>query len=291
MAEQQFTQEDLTAFNQDSQSLDQMPMEGPEPKKKTAATPAPALEVQQPKIGEIPGMPATKTVKQVLPKEEEWSPAKIADLKGFEVAAETLATFEKSERGGYTTPSAGIGGVPSMASGGGMVFQSDAEGQKWLQGVKSQKAQAAVIKNQEIKKLSGVAEKITDNIFGSIDDIVKQGGRVKKYIDKNVAGQDIINPGKLNEAIDRAVEANGGGRYAKEFIRSQVRSKADLVLATYLERDNINKITTGAITEDQQKNFYLDNTANFEKKIKSQVKIQDDILSKKVKDIKDKYYT
>jgi phage host-nuclease inhibitor protein Gam len=289
MAEQQFTQEDLTALNQDSQSLDQMPMQGPEPKKKPAATPAPSLEVQQPKIGEIPGMVTAKTVKQVIPKEEEWKPSKVADLKGFELAAETFATFEKAERGGYTTPSVGIGGVPSMATGG-MVFQSDSEGQKWLQGVKSQKAQAAVIKNQEIKKLSGVAEKITDNIFGSIDDIVKQGGRVKKYIDKNVSGQDIINPGKLNEAIDKAVEANGGGRYAKEFIRSQVRSKADLVLATYLERDNVNKITTGAITEEQQKKFYLDNTAKFEKQIKSQVKIQDDILGKKAEQIKQNYF-
>jgi len=284
MAEQQFTQEDLS---QDNQSLDQIPMEGPEPKPKQTA--APALKVQQPNFGEIPGMPTVKPVKQVLPKEEEWKPSKVADLKGFEVAAETFATFEKAERGGYTTPSVGIGGVPAMATGG-MVFQSDAEGQKWLQGVKSQKAQAAVIKNQEIKKLSGVAEKITDDIFGSIDDIVKQGGKVKKYIDKNVAGQDIINPGKLNAAIDRAVESNGGGRYAKEFIRSQVRSKTDLVLATYLERDNINKITTGAITEDQQKKFYLDNTAKFEKRIKSQVKIQDDILSKKVEGIKEKYF-
>ena len=76
MAEQQFTQEDLTALNQDSQSLDQMPMQGPVPKPKEAVKTAkidekkPLIPVGQQavSIGEFK-TPAQKSIEEEAVKE------------------------------------------------------------------------------------------------------------------------------------------------------------------------------------------------------------------------------
>lgn len=294
MAVQQFTQEDLS---QDNQSLDQVPMEGPEPKPKQTVVAAPALKVEQPKFGEIPVVPSFKPEKEqkVLPKEKEQPPIFLGDLSVAENTFKTFATFDSAEKAGATVASSMVG-MGAFMQPSQNVFASQADADAYKANIKRSKNEASIQKSQAVKQLSDgkTFQKLTDYLFGSPEEIIAQGGKVNKFIRKNRAGQDEIDPGLVRKEIDRVIEAKGnnGGRYMKELFGSRVASddNLDVVLSIYKNRDKINKAMPTSIPKDQIKGFMTEFEAKNASSFKSQLNTQDKLFSEKKEEIQQKYF-
>ena len=300
MAEQQFTQEELGQEQAPQQVFDSLPPTGPEPKPKQTVTPAPALvQEQQGMFGAMEKIsPATKqkAIKEekVLPQQKEQPPVFLGNLSGAEEIFKNFATFDSAEKSGATvgTTMMAMGGIAQPTQN---VFPTQAAANEYIAGVKRNKAQSSTLKNQTIQQITDgkLFQKLTDYLFGSPEEIIQQGGKVNKFITKNSAGQDIIDPGLVRKELEKVIGAKGnnGGSYMKAFFGSKVLSNdnLDVVLSIYKNRDKITKAMPTGIPKDQIRGFITEFEAKNASSLKSQIDTQDKLLDDKVKTIQQKY--
>jgi hypothetical protein len=296
MAEQLFPQEE-----QNQQPVfDSLPPSGPEPKPKQTVTPAPALVPEKQDMfsamGKISQTEPKKAVKEekVLPKQKEQPPIFLGDLSGAENTFKTFATFDSAEKAGATVASSMVG-MGAFVQPSQNVFPNQAAADAYKADIKTKKAQSSTAKNQTIQQISDskMFQKLTDYLFGSPEEIIQQGGKVNKFITKNSAGQDIINPGLVRKELDRVIEAKGnnGGRYMKEFFGARVLSQdnLDVIQSIYENRDKINKAMPTGIPKEQVRGFITEFESKNAASLKSQLGTQDKLYSGKVKEIQQKY--
>lgn len=294
MAEQQLTQEEL---GQEQQVFDSLPPVVPGPEPENTITPGPAIVPKQDMFGSTEQQLRPTAVKEqkVLPKEKERQPIFLGDLSQAEETFKNYATFDKAEKAKPVVSGGMIGGMGGFTAQN--VFPTQADADAYMAGVRQNKAKANVLKSQTIKQLtdSKSTQKLSDFIFGSTEDIIKQGGNVSKFIIKNSAGQDIIDPGKVRQEIDKVITAKGnnGGRYMREFFASKITSddNLDMILSVYKNRDKINKAMPTGVSKKEVDGFLTEKKAEMAPKLQSQIKVQDSLLSEKVENIKSKYST
>ena len=302
MAEQQFTQEELGQEQSQQPLFDSLPANGPvKPVNKTVTpapveTPAPALvEKKQGMFAETERQLRPTTVKEqkVLPSQKEEPPVFLGDLTEAENRFKNYATFETAERANYVVAGSMVTGMGGYTSGN--VYATKAEADAAKESARKNKIQSGALKNQTIRQIADgkMFQKLTDHIFGSPEDIIKHGGKVNKFITKNSAGQDIIDPGLVRKELDKVIGAKGnnGGRYMKAFFGSRVLSddSLDVVLSIYKNRDKIINAMPAGMTREQIQGYLTELKAKNAPKLQNQIKVQDKLLGEKVDGIKQRY--
>jgi hypothetical protein len=144
-------------------------------------------------------------------------------------------------------------------------------------------------RNQLIKENAVLADEFSLSLFGTPEQIMKDGGGMKSYVTTNKAGQLIVDAGAVSKAIEGKVREEGGGRYAIEHYRRSLMESAQVNLLLYRAAGRIKKQLPQGVSEKDRVAVIAGMRDNLLAKSKAAIDAESQLYTDKVVKLQQQY--